>query len=149
MAAQHRRSALVARHLIEQALEFGDVAVDGLLEVAVAAIFAGDLVERFLSGRRVEALGEGLALAALIAIPHFGSEIAIHQPADVERQRLQGIAAALLRCAAARRFTIATARIRSVQQLGKPSIATLVGTPRRNWRRFRTARRGDAAGGAG
>src|SRR5947208_10771469 len=133
MAAQHRRSALVARHLIEQALEFGDVAVDGLLEVAVAAIFAGDLVERFLSGRRVEALGEGLALAALIAIPHLSREIAIHQPADVERQRLQGIAA-LLRYAAARRLTVAAARIRSVEQLGKPSIATLVGTSRRNWR---------------
>src|SRR5665213_1272141 len=93
VAAQHRGAAFVARDLVEQALELGDVAVDGLLEVAVGAVFAGDFVERLLAGRGVEPFGEGLALAALIAIPHLGSEIAIHQPSDVERQRLQRVAA--------------------------------------------------------
>src|SRR5258708_239655 len=48
VAAQHRRSPFVARDFVEQALELGDVAVDGLLEVAVGAVFAGDLVERLL-----------------------------------------------------------------------------------------------------
>ena len=86
-------AALVARDFVEQALELGDVAVDRLLEVAVGAIFAGDLVEGLLARRRIEPLGESLALAALIAIPHFGGEVAIHQAADVERQRLQRIAA--------------------------------------------------------
>ena len=48
VAAQHRRPALVARDLVEQALELGDVAVDGLLEIAVGAVFACDFVERLL-----------------------------------------------------------------------------------------------------
>src|ERR1700682_5924711 len=56
VAAQYRRPPLVARDLVEQALELGDVAVDRLLEVAVGAIFAGDLIERLLAGRGVEPL---------------------------------------------------------------------------------------------
>src|SRR5258708_15768777 len=129
MLAQQRGPALVARHLVEQAFELDDVAVDGLLEVAVGAIFAGDFVEGLLTGRRVEPFGERLALAALIAIPHLGGEIAIHQPPDVERQRLQRIAtAALLGGATARDVTVAGAGIGAVQEIGKPSIASLIGT---------------------
>src|SRR3977135_4409558 len=95
VAAQRLRSAVFARDLVEQALELGDVAVDRLLEAAVGAILAGDFVKGLLAGRRVRPLGEGLALAALIAIPHLGGEIAIHQAADVERQRRQRIVAYL------------------------------------------------------
>src|ERR1700761_2440657 len=57
VGAKHLRTAIVACHVVEQALELADVAVDGLLEAAVGAIFARDLVECFLSRRRVEALG--------------------------------------------------------------------------------------------
>src|ERR1700694_4815947 len=136
VAAQHLRTALVARDLVEQALELGDVAVDRLLEVAVGAIFAGHLVESFLAGRSVEALGESLALAALIAIPHLGGEIAIHQPADVERQRCQGVVvAALLRGTATLGLAVGGA-IGAAQQIGKPPVASLVGIPRRYRRRF-------------
>src|ERR1700760_3128259 len=49
----------------EQPLELGDVAIDRLLEAAVGAVLAGDFVERLLASRRVQALGERLALAAL------------------------------------------------------------------------------------
>src|ERR1041384_1356184 len=91
VGAQGLRATLVAGDLVEQPLELGDVAVDRLLEAAVGAVRAGDLVERLLAGRRVEALGERLALAALVAVPHLGGEVAVHQPADVERQRLQRI----------------------------------------------------------
>src|SRR5438445_5802697 len=91
VGAQRLRAALVAGDFVEQALELGDVAVDRLLEAAVGAILSGDLVERLLTGRRVQPLGERLALAALVAVPHLGGEVAIHQPADVERQRLQRI----------------------------------------------------------
>src|SRR3984957_17541315 len=101
VTAQRLRSAILACDLVEQALELGDIAIDRLLEVAVAAIFAGDFVESLLTRRRIEPLGEGLALAALIAIPHFSSEVAVHQPADVERQRLQWIAAGGVRCGTA------------------------------------------------
>src|SRR5580692_1307343 len=132
MAAQHSGAALVARDLVEQALELGDVAIDRLLEVAVGAIFAADFIERLLAGGRVEPLGEGLALAALIAIPHLGGEVAIHQAADVERQRLQRVAAGgLLSRAGARDIAIAcagsSAAIGAAQEIGKPSIASLVG----------------------
>src|SRR3984893_296115 len=91
VAPQDLRSALVARDFVEQALELGDVAVDGLLEIAVGAIFAGDFVERLLAGRGVKPFCKSLALAALVAIPHLGGEISIHQAADVEGQRLQRV----------------------------------------------------------
>src|SRR5260370_211333 len=129
MLAQQCGPPLVPRPSGEQSFELDDVAVDGLLEVAVSAIFAGDFIEGLLAGRRVEPLGERLALAALIAIPHLGGEIAIHQPSDVERQRLQRIATtALLGGAAAREVTVAGAGIGAVQEIGKPSIASLIGT---------------------
>src|SRR5215212_9645814 len=126
MAPQHRGPALVARDFVEQALEFRDVAINRLLEVAVGAIFADDLVERLLASRRVEALGERLALASLIAVPHLCREIAIHQPPDVQRQRLQGIATGL-RLATAGSFSVAGPGVGAVQQLREPSIAALVG----------------------
>src|ERR1700716_1922784 len=85
MAAQRLRSAVFARDLVEQPLELGEAAGARLLEAAVGAILAGDLVKGFLAGRRVEPLGKSLALAALVAIPHLGGEVAIHQAADVER----------------------------------------------------------------
>src|SRR3954468_24511220 len=68
VAAQGLRAAILAGDFVEQAFELVYVAVDGLLEGAVGALFAGDLVERLLAGRRIEPLGEGLALAALVAI---------------------------------------------------------------------------------
>src|SRR5689334_12908588 len=123
MAAQHRGATLVAGDLVKQALELGDVAVYRLLEAAVAAIFAADLIECLLSSRRIEPLGEGLTLAALIPIPHLGGEVAIHQPADIKRQGLQWIAARALGGATARRLAVAGAGIRSIQQFGKPAVA--------------------------
>ena len=67
MAAQCCGAALVAGDFIEQPLEFLDVAVDRLLEVAVGAILAADFIEGLLAGWRVQALAEGLGLAALVA----------------------------------------------------------------------------------
>src|SRR3978361_1963140 len=114
VAAQHRWPAFVARDLIEQSLEFGDVAVDRLLEIPVGAIFAGDFIEGLLAGRRIKPLAERLALAALIAIPHLGCEIAIHQASDVERQRLERVGTgALLGGAAARGGAAAGWRLRA------------------------------------
>ena len=84
VAAQRLRSPVLARDFVEQAFELGNVALDRLLEIAVGAKFACDLIERLLAGRRIEALGERLVLAALISIPHLGGEIAVHQAADVE-----------------------------------------------------------------
>src|ERR1700674_5727376 len=138
VAAQHLRAALVARDLVEQALELGDVAVDRLLEAAVGAIFAGDLVEGLLAGRGVEPLGESLALAALIAIPHLGGEIAIHQPADVERQRCQRVVTGAL-LTTARGLAVAGAGICAAQEIGKPSVASLIRTRRRYRRGFGAA----------
>src|SRR5258705_11182295 len=63
VAAQRLRTAILAGNLVEQAFELGDIAVDRLLEVAVGAVFAGDLIESLLAGRRVEPRREGLALA--------------------------------------------------------------------------------------
>src|ERR1700744_81173 len=82
VVAQRLRPAILARHLVEQPLELGDVAVERRLEAAVGAVLAGELVERPLAGRGGQALAERLALAALVAVPHLGREVAVHQPAD-------------------------------------------------------------------
>src|SRR5437660_1127788 len=79
VATQRGGAALVARDFVEYSLELLDVAVDRLLEVAVGAILAADFIESLLAGRRIQPLAEGLALAALVAVPHLGGEIAIHQ----------------------------------------------------------------------
>src|SRR4051812_6869530 len=47
--ARHHLTAVVARHLLEQPLELADIAVHRLLELAVGAVFATDLVERLLA----------------------------------------------------------------------------------------------------
>src|SRR3977135_2419711 len=77
VTAQHRWPAFVARDLIEQSLEFGDVAVDRLLEIPVGAIFAGDFIKGLLAGRRIKPLAERLALAALTAIQHLRCEMSL------------------------------------------------------------------------
>src|SRR4051794_8003242 len=66
IAACHHLAAVVARDLFEQPLELADVAVDGLLELAVATIALADLVERLLALHGVEPLVEGVALAAIV-----------------------------------------------------------------------------------
>jgi len=66
---RHHLTAVVARHIFEQPLELGDVAVDRLLELAVGAILGADLVERLLALQRVKPLGEHVAFAALVAVP--------------------------------------------------------------------------------
>src|SRR6187455_2733736 len=45
IGARHRLAAIVARDLLEQPLELADVAVDGALEIALAAIFPADFLE--------------------------------------------------------------------------------------------------------
>src|SRR5512139_2069732 len=151
MTAQLLRAAAVAGDFVQEPLELRDVAVDRLLEVAVGAVLAGDLVEGLLAGRRIEPLAEGLVLAALVAIPHFGGEVAVHQPADVERQRLQRIAAALrglwLLRAATRRLASsrsALAGIGAVQQVGQPAVTALVAARGRDRRGLGTSRGGHA-----
>ena len=84
--------------LFEQPLELADVAVDGLLELAVAAILLADLVERLLALHGVEAPGEDVALAALVAVPQLGGGVVIDHPRDVDRERVERLDA----CGAAR-----------------------------------------------
>src|SRR5215472_18251034 len=62
IAARHHVTAVVARDFVEQPLEFVDIAVDRLLELAIGAIALGDLVERLLALQRIEPLGEDIAL---------------------------------------------------------------------------------------
>src|SRR5260370_37595082 len=71
VAAQYRGCPFVARDFVQQALELGDVAVDGLLEIAGGAVCAADFLQRLVAGGRVEPLATGLALVALLAVPHL------------------------------------------------------------------------------
>ena len=54
VAAQRLRSAILARHFVEQPLELGDIAVDRLLEGAVGVL------QTRLFGRPVERTRAGL-----------------------------------------------------------------------------------------
>src|ERR1700682_2280703 len=56
VTAQRRGSAILAGNLVEQPLELCDVAIHGLLEGAIGAVFAGDLVKSLLACRRIEPL---------------------------------------------------------------------------------------------
>src|SRR5215216_4878831 len=89
IAARRGGSAFVARDLVEQPLEFRNIAVDGVLEVAVAAVALADLVERLLALRRVEAAREDVALAAVIAIPHVAHLFMVDHAGDVDRDRIE------------------------------------------------------------
>src|SRR4029078_8677390 len=69
VGAGHDLAAVGARHFLEQSLEFRNVAVDRLLELAVGTILLSDIVERLLTLQRVEPAGEKGTFAALVPIP--------------------------------------------------------------------------------
>src|SRR6266540_6611966 len=92
IGARHDLAAVVARDLIEQALELGDVAVDRLRELTVAAVLAPDFFERALALHGVELAREYVALAALVAVPQFGRRLVVDHAGDVDRDRIERLA---------------------------------------------------------
>src|SRR5262249_2089337 len=94
VVAGDRLAALVARHFFEQALEFGDVTVHRVLEIAVGAIALADLVEGLLTLGRIEPPREGIALAAAVAIPEVADRLMVDHPRDVDRDRIERLDAA-------------------------------------------------------
>src|SRR5262245_62535057 len=87
--ARHHLAAVVARDLVKQALELGNVAIDRLHELAVGAIFAADLLERALALHGVELAGEHIALAALVAVPQLGRRLMVDHARDIDRDRIE------------------------------------------------------------
>src|SRR5215471_21172343 len=79
----HDLSAIIARDLIEQAFEFGDVSVYGLLELAIRAVAFADLVERLLALHRVETPREDVALAAIVPVPELRRRVVIDHARNV------------------------------------------------------------------
>src|SRR6478609_654209 len=71
----------------EQLFEIADVAVDSGAEFRFAVILALDLVEGLLAFQRVEATGEDVALAALVAAPQVNRGIMIDGAGDIDRER--------------------------------------------------------------
>src|SRR5262249_29172828 len=133
IGAGHRLAAVAARDVFQEPLELADVAVDGLLELAVAAILVADLLEGLLALHRVEAAGEDVALAALVAVPQLGGRVVIDHPRDVDGERVERLEAVAGR-------TIVTAGRRAssgslvradlgprgaMQQLREPAVAAV------------------------
>src|SRR5215470_7343057 len=122
---RHHLAAIVARDLIEQALELGDVAVDRLRELAIGAIFAADLLERALTLHRIELAREHIALAALVAVPELGGGVVVDHARDVDCQRVERLDGVTLgpscvRRRVACRFVV----LRSAgEQVGEPAAA--------------------------
>src|SRR6185312_12871261 len=72
VSAGYNLAAVVARHVLEQPLEFRNVPVDRLLEFAVRAILLADVVECLLPLQRIEPAGEHVAFTALVTVPEVG-----------------------------------------------------------------------------
>src|SRR5437588_11914323 len=89
IGARNRLAAVIARDLLQEALELGDVAVDRLLELAVAAVLAADFLERALALHGVELAREHVALAALVAIPQLGGGVVVDHAGDVDCKRIE------------------------------------------------------------
>src|SRR5262249_62247164 len=141
--ARPHRAAIVARDVVEQPLDLADVAVDRLLDLAVAAVALADLLERLLALHRVEPLGEDVALAALVAVPQLGGRVVVDHAGDVDRERIE-------RFERMARLAVAAARLvarGAGQQIAEPAVAALAALAPaavglRHWRALRPARRG-------
>src|SRR5580704_17175529 len=133
IGARHHRAAVVARHVVEQPLELGDVAVDRLLELAVGAVALADLLERALPLHGVEALGEHVAFAALVAVPQLGGDVVVDHAGDVDRERIERldrVARRTLFLARARTLVVTRAAWtivarRSRKHVGEPAAAAI------------------------
>src|SRR5271165_4195761 len=89
IGACHDLPAVIARDLLEQALELADIAVDRSHEVAVTAILAADLLERFLPLIGIELAREHVALAAVVAVPEVGRRVVVDHAGDVDGKRIE------------------------------------------------------------
>src|SRR5262249_52682585 len=89
IGSRHHLAAIVARDLVEQAFELGDVAVDRLHEFTVGAVLAPDLLEGPLALHGVELAREDVALAAFVTVPQFGCGLVVDHAGDVDRDRVE------------------------------------------------------------
>src|SRR5258708_1598332 len=117
-------AAVVAGDLVEQALELVDIAVDRFAELGRAAVLAADLLQGLLALRRVEASGEDVPLAALVAIPQFDGGVVIDEAGDVDRKRVERVDDALVLAAIGLAAILAAPRAR--KHVIQPSAAALV-----------------------
>src|SRR5262249_29867914 len=86
--------------------DLADIAVDGALEIAVAAVALADFLERLLALHGVELAREHVAFAALVAIPQLGHRVVVDHAGDVDGERIErvdGVARGLGRRRLARR----------------------------------------------
>src|SRR5262249_31835306 len=71
--------------------ELADIAVDGALEIAVAAVALADFLERLLALHGVELAREHVAFAALVAIPQLGHRVVVDHAGDVAGERIERV----------------------------------------------------------
>src|SRR5260370_40212019 len=148
IGARHPRAAVVARDVLEQPLELADVAVDRLLEIAVAAIALADLVEGLLPLHRIEPLGEHVAFAALVAVPKLAGRVVIDHAGDVDRERIERFERMPRRTLLAAALLVARG---PGQQLAEPAVAAVaaIALGRRCGGAFRRPARGRGRPGGG
>src|SRR5262249_54091066 len=96
IGAREHLSAIFARDFLEQPLEVSNVAIDGALEVAFAAIALADLLERLLALHGVELAREHVALAALVAIPQLRRSLVVDHAGNLDREGVERLDARAL-----------------------------------------------------
>src|SRR5262249_23391041 len=146
IGARQHLAAVVARDFLEQPLELADIAVDGALEIAVAAVALADFLERLLAVHGVELAREHVAFAALVAIPHLGRRVVVEHAGDVDGERIErvgGVALgarglgrrrlprSLTRCLARRRLGLVRGAREQLREPARAPAAGLRGTERR------------------
>src|ERR1700674_3811837 len=122
-------AAVVARHLVEQALELLDVAVDGVAELGGAPVAPADLVEGLLAVRGIEPAAHHVALPALVAVPQLHRRVMVDHAGDVAGERVERLDRLQGRAALAFAVAVGSAR----QEIAEPAgalavlLATLAG----------------------
>src|SRR5262249_21669846 len=82
----HRGTAIAARFIVEQPLEFVNIVLDRLTKIRIGPVFTAYLLKCALPLGSIKTLGEDTALAALIAIPQICGGIIVDHPGDIDRE---------------------------------------------------------------
>ena len=88
---QHPSVGVGGFRLAEEPLEIGDVAIDGRAELVLAAVTAGDFVERRLALGIVDVASEHAALSGSEALPDLGRRAVVDGAGDLVETELTAL----------------------------------------------------------
>src|SRR5262245_10783631 len=91
IAARDHLPAVIARDVVQEPLELGDIAVDRLHELAIGAIPPANILDRALALHGAEHMREYISLAAFVAVPKLGGSCVIDHASNIDRDGIEGL----------------------------------------------------------